>query len=327
MLDADKRSRCAFAAGLIALASVVVLVACAEPRPSDDPPAAARRAAQAGDDSAAAAQVPDAAGDIPSLEPLRSLDAAVRAALQAEGNDPEMFPFRTELIDVNGDGADDGLALLQGPGCGTGGCSLYLFRRDEVGNSFILDSQLSLVQAPFILAEAGTDGWRDLILRVRGGGAVPATVILRHGDDGYPGNPSLLDPAAEPGPYSGDVLFPYGDLSPLSDFAGEYPRDVDLWNRDFLQPRLRMLFTSKYDAFVERMQTQGPVSAENGVYYLTGNMDNMGGSDAAILVADPRQNVLIGWLLEGGEMEVFREVPIDLPLPRDVQVMLGNWGG
>lgn len=255
----------------------------------------------------------------------QALEAAVRAALEAEGNDPDMFPMRTAFAQVDDDGELDGLVLLQGTACGTGGCPLYVFRGGADG--FALDSRVSLVRGPFIVAENRTDGWRDLILRVSGGGATPATVALQHGADGYPANPSLLPPMVDEGPFAGEVVFAYGDLGAIAELAGEYPRDVDLWNRDFLAPRLRPLLGADFDAFVERMQTQGPIQEDGGVYYVIGNRDNDGGSDAAMLLADPERDVVMAWMLVDGEVRTLREVPIELGLPRDVEATLANWGG
>ena len=64
---------------------------------------------------------------------------------------------------------------------------------------------------------------------------------------------------------------------------------------------------------------------ENGVYYVTGNMDNRGGLDGAILLADPSRNVLKAWILADGEAEMYEEVPVAIDLPADVRATLSNW--
>lgn len=299
---------------LLALLVLLLLVsACAE-APSPDPAPAA--------DTTAAMDEPvvDAApGD------TTALNAAVRAQIEADGMEPGGSPFRTAFVDLNGDGVAEGLAFMQGMYCGTGGCTLYVFEGGTDG--FTLDSNVSLARDPIIVADSETNGWRDLVFEVSGGGAPAKVVALQHGTDGYPGNASMVDAATDE-TFEGEVVFPFsqgGDLSQLADFVGQNPADADLWNQPFLSSRLQMLlWGGLYEAFTERMQTVSPVQEENGLYYVTGNMDNAGGTDAAVLVADPEQNVLKAWVWQNGEPIERAEAPIALDLPSDVETLIQN---
>ena len=283
--------------------------------------------ADAPDVEPATEPVADAPPDapVPSSGDAEALDAAVRAQAEADGMLTGELPYRSAFIDLNGDGTEEALALMEGVYCGTGGCTLYVFEGGPDG--YTLDSDVSLVRGPIVVADAATAGWRDLVFVVSGGGAAPKTVALQHGADGYPENASMVD-ATTGGPAAGDVVLSYfepGSLGGFADVAGEYPADVGLWSRPFLKDRLvQLLWGDTYDAFTERMQTVSPVQEDNGIYYITGNMDNADGSDAAILVADPEQNVLKAWVWRDGELTERAEAPLALDLPSDVETMIQN---
>lgn len=276
----------------------------------------------------AAAEPTDPPGRTEAPADTAALTAAVNARVEAEGNGPGVdVPRRYAFVDLDGDGVADGLALMQGMFCGTGGCSLYAFR--GTGDGFDFVSSTSLVRGPFIVAETSTNGWRDLLMEVSGGGMARKVVRLAYDGEAYPGNPSGL-PAQPGADYAGRVVFPVdvgeGGLEGFAELVGSYPRDVDLWDRPFLARRLEFLVRGRTDELTARMQTQSPVEEENGVYFVTGNMDNQGGSDGAIVVADPGKNVLKAWILSDGELETYEEVPVALDLPTDVRTMLNNWG-
>lgn len=295
------------------LALLLLVSACAD-APAPDPAPAADTTAVMDEPAMDAAP-----GD------TTALNAAIRAQIEADGMDPSAAPFRTAFVDLNGDGTTDALAFMQGMYCGSGGCTLYVFEGGSDG--YTLDSNISLARNPIIVADAETNGWRDLVFEVSGGGMPAKVVALQHGADGYPSNASMVD-AASAASFAGDVvfsLFEDGSLTRFDDFVGENPSDADLWNQPFLAQRLPpLLWGGLYEAFTERMQTVSPVQEENGIYYVTGNMDNAGGTDAAILVADPEHNVLKAWVWQDGDLTERAEAPLDLDLPSDVEAMIQN---
>jgi hypothetical protein len=269
---------------------------------------------------------------VAGAEAADDFGAVLRARIAEEGGNPDETPYDVAMLDLDGDADEDALALLQGTWCGTGGCSLFVYERTAAG--FRPDSDLSLVQAPFIVADGLSDGWRDLILFVSGGGATARYVALAHGDDGYPANPSLIDGLTAPGPFDGDVVFARGDLTPIEDFAGVDPNASDLWNQPFLHERLRALLREDYDVFVELVEDCGPLAEQNGSFFAasrdelaaaTGEEES--GEDAGIFLADPTQNVIRVWLRQGGAVRVYDEVPVTLYLPDAVQAALGRWNG
>lgn len=117
--------------------------------------------------------------------------AAVSAAL---GGDFEARYFDAR-VDLDGDGRDELLAYVAGPMvCGTGGCPLYVFAPGAEGYDRV--AQVSVVQVPVRVSAGSTNGWRDLVVAVGGGGLPAGNAVLRFDGKTYPSNPTV--PPAEP---------------------------------------------------------------------------------------------------------------------------------
>lgn len=115
--------------------------------------------------------------------------------------------FLSESIDLNGDGILDALVLLTGSNwCGTGGCTLLVLQ--GTASEFRLVSSSSIIQTPLIVSETRTNGWRDLIVDLRGGGATPGKVALKFDGKGYPSNPSTEPMLASDANLKGTIAFP-----------------------------------------------------------------------------------------------------------------------
>ncbi len=83
--------------------------------------------------------------------------------------------------DLNGDGRDEVFAYLMGPiFCGTGGCTLELFRQGDEDDRLM--NTFPITRLPLIVSPRRTRGWHDLWKREAGGGAPPTWV--RHVFDG-----------------------------------------------------------------------------------------------------------------------------------------------
>lgn len=122
---------------------------------------------------------------------IDTLGEAVRAAL---GGDWEAY-FFSALADLNGDGAREAIVYVAGPMvCGTGGCTVLIFAAGPDGYQLV--SRLSVVQPPVRLAPRSTNGWRDLVVGIGGGGLAAGNVELKFDGTSYPTNPTL--PPAEP---------------------------------------------------------------------------------------------------------------------------------
>ncbi len=84
-------------------------------------------------------------------------------------------------VDLNGDGTDEVFAYMLGSFfCGTGGCTLFLFR--DAGNDYELINEFPISRIPIIVSPRESEGWHDLV-RLESGGGMPAS-YLRHSFDG-----------------------------------------------------------------------------------------------------------------------------------------------
>jgi uncharacterized protein len=122
--------------------------------------------------------------------------------------------------DLNGDGKPELVVHVVGPmACGSGGCPTMVFTPAAAG--YRLVSTISVSNPPVRVSATSTAGWRNLIVRVRGGGAKAGDVELISDGKGYPANPTVPGPRVKPAAGTGaDVLIPelksFDDAKPLS---------------------------------------------------------------------------------------------------------------
>ncbi|MBX3178574.1 MAG: META domain-containing protein [Candidatus Hydrogenedentes bacterium] len=113
-------------------------------------------------------------------------------------------------------------------------------------------------------------------------------------------------------------------LAALNDHVGAYPREINLWEHPAVSKRLQALLGGALPAFLENMGVQGPLSAEDGLLYVTGNKPHEGGIETAAFVADPARDQIQVWLITGGEARLYAEKDPPLPDPADVQTWKAN---
>ena len=139
-----------------------------------------------------------------------ALQKAITQFIQAEKVPiDEEHTFFADFVDLNGDSTPDALAILTGPyWCGTGGCTMLVFQGED--KNFNLVSSSTLVRPPLTVSETKTEGWRDLVLTVSGGGVPAKTVALKFDGQKYPRNPSVQSALTAGAPTKGAVLFAEG---------------------------------------------------------------------------------------------------------------------
>ena len=205
----------------------------------------------------------------PTPDPLaterqRALNGTVGLFLADNGNPQANDPFKSAFIDLNQDGVLDALVLLGSSNwCGSGGCTLLVFQGEgdgvlmdqELNNEFRLVSKITLVQQPVIVSTNQTNGWRDLLLQMSGGGAPVGTVALQFDGEAYPSNPSMLEPLPANATVEGDSLF-----SPDVPFRaiGDDPRWEDA---------CRTAIAAQYKVAADTLQLQFARADEGGAAY------------------------------------------------------------
>jgi len=104
--------------------------------------------------------------------------------------DPASYEFVFSLVDLNGDGIPDAIVLFNGPdNCGSGGCTLEIFRGTKQGSEFISGSTIS--REPIEILAEKRFGWHSFTVSVSGGGAKPCNALMRYNGKQYSPNPSL----------------------------------------------------------------------------------------------------------------------------------------
>jgi hypothetical protein len=153
-------------------------------------------------------------GDITYVPGNVTSDPVVEAAILREfpdyqycGGDPEgAVRYLYNRVDLNSDGVPETLVYLVGrETCGSGGCTVLVFRSSEEG--LVPLTRLRLVQPPVVVASQTSHGWRDLVTYVAGGGAKGAYHLLRHTGEAYPPNPSVAPALPAGSTISGEAYF------------------------------------------------------------------------------------------------------------------------
>lgn len=92
-------------------------------------------------------------------------------------------------VDLNGDNKPEVIVYAYGPMlAGSGGGSGLILK--EISEGYQIISKLSLVRTPIIISNNKTNGWKDIIMEVSGGGATPSKVTMKFDGKKYPSNPS-----------------------------------------------------------------------------------------------------------------------------------------
>jgi hypothetical protein len=138
------------------------------------------------------------------FRPESARDAGLEAAIRdPDGDgDPDNFDpsgaswtnYYYNRVDLDGDGRPEVLVYLFGSYmCGSGGCNTLVFRR--AGGGYKLVADIALTHNPIFVSERRTNGWKDLVVFVAGGGIQPGHYsVLRFDGRSYPGN-ATADPA------------------------------------------------------------------------------------------------------------------------------------
>jgi heat shock protein HslJ len=165
------------------------------------------------------------AGPAYSNRPDPALEAAIlaaspdlRRALGSAGGGMGRMSYVHARTDLDGDGRQDVLVYLMGPYvCGTGGCTLQVFRQGARG--YRLVSSFPTSRLPIIVSQTRRNGWRDLWRLQSGGGAPPTYVREAFDGRGYIEKQRI--PAAGGAPAGTTVL---GGNPSLADGAPLVPR-------------------------------------------------------------------------------------------------------
>lgn len=133
----------------------------------------------------------------PCIAATDALPPDVQAVIREQFGSPDAETrYLDRAIDLNGDGTREIVVHVVGPmACGTGGCPTMVFT--PAASGYRLVSTISVTNTPIGVATTTTQGWRNLIVRVRGGGMRARDVELRFDGRSYPSNPTVPGPRVE----------------------------------------------------------------------------------------------------------------------------------
>lgn len=95
-----------------------------------------------------------------------------------------------DRVDLNGDNKLEVVVYLVGSYvCGSGGCNALIYT--PAGQDYRLISRHTLVNAPILITPQRTNGWKNLVFLVSGGGARGSYRLMRFNGRNYPLNPSV----------------------------------------------------------------------------------------------------------------------------------------
>ena len=130
--------------------------------------------------------------EIPVRDPDDSMFMDTLVTWLKDQGAPANSQYEFTRADLDGDGRREGLVLLESPHqewCMDYGCTLFIFRGHDEGFSYL--SEISPIRGPLVIAEAKTNGWRDIIAYVSGRSMTDAkNVSLKFDGRTYPEQPA-----------------------------------------------------------------------------------------------------------------------------------------
>ncbi|WP_425449439.1 hypothetical protein [Dethiothermospora halolimnae] len=122
-------------------------------------------------------------------EKNEKLEKAIAKAFDLTEDVPD-FRYFYNNIDLNGDDKKETFVFLVGSiFSGSGGSTGIIFSQEN--DEYKTVSKFSLVRNPIIISENKTNGWKNIIMHVSGGGVKPFFAVLKHNGEKYPSNPSV----------------------------------------------------------------------------------------------------------------------------------------
>lgn len=99
--------------------------------------------------------------------------------------------YKHAMVDLDNDGVEDAVVLLQGMGwCGSGGCTMLVLKGADTGYGVVSNS--TVTRAPVRVSNSASQGWRDLIVHSDG-----AEKLMQFDGEAYPANPSMQSSATK----------------------------------------------------------------------------------------------------------------------------------
>lgn len=112
-----------------------------------------------------------------------------QVALQKIDADIRPDHYEIARADLDADGKEDVLALMNGKSgyCGSGGATMFILK--STADGFESLGSVKVVSEPIFVRKSAHNGFSDLLVTVRGGGAKPGLTALEFDGRRYPASP------------------------------------------------------------------------------------------------------------------------------------------
>lgn len=137
--------------------------------------------------------------------PKPTRDAAIERAIAKAVSAPAgtKVAYLYDTVTLRDGGKPQVLVLLEGSYfCGSGGCMALIL---DSAPFYALLARFTLMNPEWLVTRQKHHGWRDIVVRVSGGGAKPCYTVLAFDGKTYPENPSTAPEVIAGTILSGDV--------------------------------------------------------------------------------------------------------------------------
>jgi predicted small lipoprotein YifL len=168
----------------VAVALVTAVAACGPKGPGPESPAVTE-----------SVEAETATSETAGAEAAAPVGAMLREMYAEFGRDTRYF---VAAADLDGDGDEEVIVHVAGPMvCGTGGCNTLVFT--PRGSGYELVGDISVTRPPIRVSRASTNGWRNLIVHISGGGIQSIDGEVPFDGATYQSNPTapMVAPAAD----------------------------------------------------------------------------------------------------------------------------------
>jgi hypothetical protein len=146
-------------------------------------------------------------------QPSATQDSSLKKFLQGYIGVPtdenKTTRYSAAFVDLRDDGTQEVIVYLTSKvWCGTGGCTMLVLAPD--GPTYRIVTRITVTRPPIRILDAKSNGWHDIGVQVRGGGAQPGyEAELPFDGKTYPRNPSMLPARRAVKNAAGEVVVPY----------------------------------------------------------------------------------------------------------------------
>ena len=128
--------------------------------------------------------------EAPANPPSPTREDDIRHFLLQEFPDAAPMQYALAWNDLDGDGTDEAIIYLVTPYfCGTGGCNTLVLA--PAGPMWSKVAEISVSRTPISVLTSKSNGWKDLVVSISGGGGPSGRMVLKYDGKSYPMNPTV----------------------------------------------------------------------------------------------------------------------------------------